>query len=566
MTNFVKSYFDRHKYAAQPSAYQSRVLAVLVQILDCLEYESLFEVGPGQGFALALVPDDKLIAVSDLTLNTLLPLPYPAIEGLLGSLPLKDRAFDIAMAFDVIEHIPENVLLEAVGELFRISSKYVLLGVPAFEDVIAKLTKCPKCNEVFHINHHWRRYCPQQLFDYCPVGWKVSALVYTGTRRPLSHPDLSVERCRQGVWKKYDRTNCPSCGCAGPFGADNPTDTNGLDMKQFAGHKEMRQCHEEWLIPSSEMIAVFTRADNELPSLTSRPFSNALAEARKIPISSIDLGRAEVYGDKYLRKMRTRPHFQFPTSDFRSSGKQLEIDLQEGKPDRIVLCFPGRGFWDGPSGFRLHGSIKGKLRMSLHDQTTEGKALADAVYEDQNFLFNIPVSLKQDPMRGYVIRIALAGSGQLQLGIAQLEPVEPVDLHILEEDANVLLHVDARPPVYYQFPEADARQHVLPLALRDDPMMQSDREDWAAYWRQLRKDAHVTQIPEKTVRSDQAVAEMGESGDSVRDLPDWLVERMVRTETGQNLNFSDGMIRLSDGSPIYPVDFGIVRALPPKGK
>ena len=97
-------------------------------------------------------------------------------------------------------------------------------------------------------------------------------------------------------------------------------------------------------------------------------------------------------------------------------------------------------------------------------------------------------------------------------------------------------------------------------------MMQSDREDWAAYWRQLRKDAHVTQIPEKTVRSDQAVAEMGESGDSVRDLPDWLVERMVRTETGQNLNFSDGMIRLSDGSPIYPVDFGIVRALPPKGK
>lgn len=46
------------------------------------------------------------------------------------ALPLADRSFDVAVAFQVLEHLPFAELTTALDELARVSRRYVLFSVP----------------------------------------------------------------------------------------------------------------------------------------------------------------------------------------------------------------------------------------------------------------------------------------------------------------------------------------------------------------------------------------------------------------------------------------------------
>ncbi len=64
-------------------------------------------------------------------------LDVSAVDISAGSLPLKDDSFDTVVMLDVLEHVyaPEELLKEAV----RISKKYVIISVPNFNSLPARL-------------------------------------------------------------------------------------------------------------------------------------------------------------------------------------------------------------------------------------------------------------------------------------------------------------------------------------------------------------------------------------------------------------------------------------------
>jgi Methyltransferase domain len=72
-------------------------------------------------------------------------------------LPFRDRAFDLVLCTEVLEHLPRDVLVQATVQLERVASKYVLVTVPFRQRVWNALFRCRfcayQCNTMGHL--HW---------------------------------------------------------------------------------------------------------------------------------------------------------------------------------------------------------------------------------------------------------------------------------------------------------------------------------------------------------------------------------------------------------------------------
>jgi SAM-dependent methyltransferase len=53
------------------------------------------------------------------------------VPGSIIDLPFEDREFDIVLAIDVLEHLPDHLREQAVSELVRVASKAVLMTYPS---------------------------------------------------------------------------------------------------------------------------------------------------------------------------------------------------------------------------------------------------------------------------------------------------------------------------------------------------------------------------------------------------------------------------------------------------
>jgi SAM-dependent methyltransferase len=84
-----------------------------------------------------------------------------ARAGYLESIPFTSEAFDAVVVSDVLEHLSDEVLQKALGEIHRVLSPGgIIMGtVPARENLKQQMCVCPHCGERFH------RWGHQQSFD-----------------------------------------------------------------------------------------------------------------------------------------------------------------------------------------------------------------------------------------------------------------------------------------------------------------------------------------------------------------------------------------------------------------
>lgn len=88
-------------------------------------------------------------------------------------IPIADHAFDCVTCLEVLEHIPYNSYEEALKELSRISSRFIIISVPYNEKIEHNTTKCPQCKSVFNTDLHFRSYDLHALKDLMrPYGFR----------------------------------------------------------------------------------------------------------------------------------------------------------------------------------------------------------------------------------------------------------------------------------------------------------------------------------------------------------------------------------------------------------
>lgn len=145
---------------------------------------------------------------------TRLKLPYVVASA--DAVPFSDASFDLVITSDVLEHLPDTVESDAWTELFRLSSKWLMVAVPFREELLDATTRCPVCTSLYHVNWHQRCYDLPDLFQRAPTGWSVRATVLSG--EPWSAMTPLETRFRRHVlneWSGWDKAICPHCGAPG---------------------------------------------------------------------------------------------------------------------------------------------------------------------------------------------------------------------------------------------------------------------------------------------------------------------------------------------------------------
>jgi len=119
---------DKAHYTFKAYMTPFRWASVWHQIDLSLEYEpqNVLEVGSGPGFyKFALggnhVPVTTLDIAEDLN---------PDVVGSVLDLPFEENDFDLACAFQVLEHLPYENFISALKELSRVARKAVILSLP----------------------------------------------------------------------------------------------------------------------------------------------------------------------------------------------------------------------------------------------------------------------------------------------------------------------------------------------------------------------------------------------------------------------------------------------------
>lgn len=134
------------------------------EIISC-DPASILEVGVGNAFLSDYLKKRKFNLVScDID-----PELRPDKIGTIVSLPFKDSVFDLIVCFQVLEHLDYEFFPKALSELFRVSSKNVVISLPDIERCwriafrikniqIRKYVVWPCKNAKRHIfdgEHHW---------------------------------------------------------------------------------------------------------------------------------------------------------------------------------------------------------------------------------------------------------------------------------------------------------------------------------------------------------------------------------------------------------------------------
>lgn len=128
--NFA-SYMDRRRWAS----VWHQLDEVIAQKPD-----SVLEIGPGSGIFKNAATTFGL-SVETLDIDPELNPDYVASAT---AIPLADRSVDVACAFQVLEHMPFEVSLQALKELCRVARKAVVISLPDVETSWASTLAIPK--------------------------------------------------------------------------------------------------------------------------------------------------------------------------------------------------------------------------------------------------------------------------------------------------------------------------------------------------------------------------------------------------------------------------------------
>jgi SAM-dependent methyltransferase len=79
--------------------------------------------------------------------------------------PLPDRCADVVLCIEVVEHLNDRQLTDAMSDLYRLAAPggVVLVTTPNREDLDANKTMCPECGAVFHRWQHLRSWDAEGL-------------------------------------------------------------------------------------------------------------------------------------------------------------------------------------------------------------------------------------------------------------------------------------------------------------------------------------------------------------------------------------------------------------------
>jgi glycosyltransferase involved in cell wall biosynthesis/SAM-dependent methyltransferase len=339
---FENQYYNQSQLWNQnPEDYQIQLLADILSMIP-EDTNSILDVGCGNGIITNNLPENIYVVGIDSSEEALRSVIRDKQVGSILKLPFPDNSFDMVMANDVIEHLPETIYQTGVAELFRVASKYVLISVPHAEQLEKSFTKCSDCGCVYHINHHQRSFYEKDLLGLCSTDWKINEIRYSGdVTRPPSDPIPSSWLKELQLYVTYNNSICPNCGSSNIVNNSNNRTQQilgNLRSKTFFSEKSLANKH----INRSEIIAFYINKkvnytkNVENNNLEEKLFSPLLLNLDN-PLQAVKNGFVEGYfWTKYLDKNKlTEGYLSQENKNFQSILIHFPVIPEVG--DKILL-------------------------------------------------------------------------------------------------------------------------------------------------------------------------------------------------------------------------------------
>ena len=151
--------------------------------------KTVVEVGVGSGFTGRYLQSHGIQYTSidiDARLN-------PTITASVLDLPLEDNLFEVAVCFEVLEHLPFTDFTPALRELARISSGPVIISVPDATRAIRFLARLPRNIKIQKVFQYPTR-TPRIKDLYCNHKWEIGVESFP-LRRILAAIDSAGLNC-----------------------------------------------------------------------------------------------------------------------------------------------------------------------------------------------------------------------------------------------------------------------------------------------------------------------------------------------------------------------------------
>jgi SAM-dependent methyltransferase len=180
------------------------------------DVRTILEVGAGDGLIIdALYKAGYAPVALDISLNALDHInTNMRVQGQASQLPFKDNSFDLVLACELLEHIPDSIFKIVVNEISRIAKKHIIVTVPFQEKLEWNSARCPACGCIFNGAYHLRSFYEGDLKPLFK-GFRCNSLREIVH---VLHPDRTVAIelfIRHQLASEYlycsPSVNCPLC-------------------------------------------------------------------------------------------------------------------------------------------------------------------------------------------------------------------------------------------------------------------------------------------------------------------------------------------------------------------
>lgn len=222
MNEFEKEYYESPDFwndgAVGDDSNMERILNTINIIPN--DVKSLVDIGCGNGVFLNKMNELKSNITTLGIDRSNEALKYVIGNSQIGDIvdvPLASNTYDCVSCLQVLEHIPVTNYEKALSELVRVSSKYIIVGVPFEEKTENNKTTCPQCKSSFNSDLHVRSYNSktiESLFADYNMVCKESLNVVVRKKYILLEFAVSLRERFRGNKKNNDFRSpiCPICG------------------------------------------------------------------------------------------------------------------------------------------------------------------------------------------------------------------------------------------------------------------------------------------------------------------------------------------------------------------
>ena len=177
---------------------------------------SILDVGCGDGRLLNKINTKFKIGI-DFAVNPLKYVKCLTYAANVEYLPFLDNSFELVICLEVLEHLKKNKLKKTLNELFRVSSRFILISVPYDENLNLRMVKCKFCHHLFHASLHYHSFNEKSLSNiFQDVNMVLMEKFGFREAYPKIFGRLKFIKRFNGSYVIKENIICPYCGKKDP--------------------------------------------------------------------------------------------------------------------------------------------------------------------------------------------------------------------------------------------------------------------------------------------------------------------------------------------------------------